>query len=145
MLRQHTFYEGGERIGVELYGMHADDVPTWIDRNERRPRLHRVRAPYTKLPIIHRGVRGLQSQRGIPNVVGDALLGVFAAVHTDDRDPRSVSFLELPQLRKNMDAVDSAVGPEIEKEQFAAEVGERQTTSTGVHPIERIWKIGGAN
>jgi len=44
-----------------------------------------------------------------------------------------------------MDAVDSAVRPEVEQEQLTAEVAEREAPTGGVQPIERVGKVGRAN
>jgi hypothetical protein len=53
-------------------------------------------------------------------------------VHTDDGDGIGKPLLELPQLRQHMDAVDSPVCPEVEEEQLAAKVAEREPSPAGV-------------
>ena len=40
-----------------------------------------------------------------------------------------------------MDAVDSAIGPEIEKDRLPPQVGETQLAATGVNPVEVVWKL----
>jgi hypothetical protein len=55
-------------------------------------------------------------------VRGHALLGVLAAVNAYDCDSVAIPLLELPQLRKYMDAVHSPIGPEIEKEELSSKV-----------------------
>src|SRR5690242_17640651 len=44
-----------------------------------------------------------------------------------------------------MDAVDSAVRPEVEQQELAPKVAERESPSARVHPIERIGEVRGAN
>jgi hypothetical protein len=66
-------------------------------------------------------------------------------VHTDDGDGLGKSLLELPQLRKHMNAVDSAVRPEVEEQHLAAEVSEREPPTTGVQPVERVGKVRGSD
>jgi hypothetical protein len=74
-----------------------------------------------------------------------SLSDVLPAVHTDDGDGLGEPLLELPQLRKHMDAVDSAVGPEVEEQQLAAEVAECEAPTAGVQPVEGVGKVWSAN
>jgi hypothetical protein len=65
-------------------------------------------------------------------------------VHADDRQLFGESLLELPQLREDVDAVDSPIGPEVEDRHLAAEVGERERSAAGPDPVETFGKLGGA-
>ena len=66
---------------------------------------------------------------------------VLAAVHADD-DKRVCEFLfELPQLRKNVNAVDSTVRPEIEQDDFPPQVDEPQRSVPCVNPIQIRWEF----
>ena len=58
-------------------------------------------------------------KRGVANPFGDAFREVLPAVHSNDNDLGFVHLLELPQLRQHMDAIDSAVCPEIEQRDLA--------------------------
>jgi hypothetical protein len=53
--------------------------------------------------------------------------------------------LELPQLREDVKAVDSAVRPEVEQQDLSADVGEGERASAGIDPVEPRRKIGGAD
>jgi hypothetical protein len=116
-----------------------------IDGDERRPGAYGIGAPDAELPIVQDRMRGVESNRRVANALGDSFGGVLPAMHTDDGDRIAEPLLELPQLRKHMDAVDSAVGPEVEEQQLAAEIGERESPAVGVQPVERIREVGSTN
>jgi hypothetical protein len=61
---------------------------------------------------------------------------VLAAVNAYDNEPVGEFFFELPQLRKNVNAVDSTVGPEIEQNDLSPQVNEPQGPVACVNPIQ---------
>jgi hypothetical protein len=65
-------------------------------------------------------------------------------VHTDYRQHISVLFFQLPQLRKYMHAVNSAVGPEVEDYQSTAQISQCQRRRS-VEPLEVFWKLRGVD
>jgi hypothetical protein len=143
--RERALDERRDGFDRELAGVRSSDVPAWIDGNECRPRVDGIRSPDAELPIVQDGMGRTESERGLTNALGDALGDVLAAMDADDGDMIGVLLFEPPQLRKYVDAVDSAVRPEIEEEQLTAEVGEREAPSPGVDPIERCWEVGCAD
>jgi hypothetical protein len=54
---------------------------------------------------------------------GDPFGMIFPAVYADYYQLTGILQLELPQLREHMNAVDSTVRPEIQKDYFAAQIG----------------------
>jgi hypothetical protein len=56
-------------------------------------------------------------------------------MHSDHRQDIGVLFLQLPQLRKYVHAVNSAVGPEVEDYESAFEIGHADRRD-GVDPLE---------
>lgn len=52
---------------------------------------------------------------------------------------------QLPQLRKFVEAVDSSVGPEVEKHHLAAQILEPDRAVSGVDPVESLWEFGCTN
>jgi hypothetical protein len=66
-------------------------------------------------------------------------------MNSDDDNVVRVPLLDLPQLRKNVDAVDSAIGPEIEENDFAAQVVDAQLLASCMNPVETPRKVGGSN
>lgn len=83
--------------------------------------------------------------RSLANARGFALGDIFAAVHSDDSDITGILPFDLPQLRKDVNAVDSAVSPEVEQDDFAAELRERERGTVRVDPVESRWEFGRAN
>jgi hypothetical protein len=53
--------------------------------------------------------------------------------------------LDLPQLRKNMNAVDSAIRPEVEQDHVSAQLGQTKRIPTSVKPVEALWEFRRAN
>ena len=86
-----------------------------------------------------------EAQARVADVRRDAFLRELSAVNADDGNFRRVFLLELPQLRKDMDAVDSAIGPEIEEQELTAKVGEGKFPTAGVDPLQGVGKIRRAN
>ena len=125
--------------------MHADDVPARIDGDEGRPCADGIRAPDAKLAIVQRWMGSAQPNGGIADVRGLPLRRVLAAVNANHGEIVRKLLLELPQLREDMDAVDSAIGPEVQQQHPPAKVSEREPSSAGVDPVERIGEIGSAN
>ena len=85
---------------------------------------------------------GAQSYRRVTDAFSDSLSVIFAAVNADHYQLRRISLFELPQLREYVNAVDSPVGPEIEKNNFSAQIDEAQRTVAGMYPVEIRWKVG---
>lgn len=68
---------------------------------------------------------------------------IFAAMHSNDDHILGVPFFDLPQLRKDVDTVDSAVGPEVEKDYLPAQARQRQSFAAGMNPVEpgrELWR-----
>jgi hypothetical protein len=59
---------------------------------------------------------------------------------TDDNQSFGILLFESPQLRKDMGAVDSTVGPEIQNHNLASELFHRQRT-VGIDPLQGIGKF----
>ena len=59
----------------------------------------------------------------------------------DHRQLIGVLLLQFPQLRKNMHAVDSTIGPEIENDDLALQSLERHWTVC-IQPIQALRKFG---
>lgn len=122
----------------ELAGLHTDDVAARVDRHQGRPRAHGVGTPEPELPVVDGRMDCVEPDRGVTNARRLALGGVFAAMDTDDGDLIGVPRFELPQLQEDVHAVDSAIGPEVQQQQLAAEVRERALLAAGVNPVERV-------
>jgi hypothetical protein len=67
---------------------------------------------------------------------------IFAALNANYHELRLILQFELPQLRKYMNAVYSAIRPEIQKHYFPTEIGKRKPPATGMNPVEIVRKVG---
>jgi hypothetical protein len=74
-----------------------------------------------------------------------ALCDIFAAMDTNDHDIVGVPPFDLPQLRKNVNTVDSAVRPEIQEDYSAAKFSELDAFPAGMDPVEARRKFRGTN
>ena len=129
----------------EFPRMLPDHVARRIHDHDRRPCIDRVAAPNAKLPVVDDGVLDAKPNRCVTNAIRYALGRVFPTVDADYCNLACEALLELPQLRKDVNAVDSAVRPEIEDEQLAAVIREGARHSSGVQPIETGGEVGRAN
>jgi hypothetical protein len=66
---------------------------------------------------------------------------ILPAVNADYYKLAVVLPFELPQLRKYMDAVESPIGPEIQKDEFPAQVGQPEHSATRMNPVEVVGKL----
>ena len=80
----------------------------------------------------HRAAQGLQ----VPLVVE------LGGVHTDHDQPRAEAVLQASQLLGHVDAIDAAVGPEIQDDHPATQVASRQGTGH-VQPVETLGQAQG--
>jgi len=70
---------------------------------------------------------------------------ILAAVDADYYELLTVFRFELPQLRENMNAVDSAIGPEIEKNYLPFQGRELELAAPCVNPLEIVRKLRGSH
>ena len=111
------------------------------DEHESGPGAAGVLLPDHEVGVVYDGVLDFVAQDGASNTVGSLLRVEFGRMDSDYREFTSVLFLQFPQLRKHMHAVNSTVSPEIEDEHLAAEIGKRQR-AFGVQPIQAVGKSG---
>lgn len=122
--------------------MCSDDISVPIDDGERGPRSHGVGTPDAKLAVIDDRMAYLIPQRSLTNPGRIALGDIFAAMNSDDDDVVGELLFNLPQLRKNVNTVYSAVSPEIEKDHLAPQLCQCERFSTSVNPVEARRKLG---
>jgi len=122
----------------------ADDAALRVDEHQGWPGPARELMPDIEVTIIDHGMLDPVAQHGIPQVRGVSLGGELRRVDTDDDHPVAVLLLDFPQLRKQVHAIDSAEGPEVDDRQPPAQV--RQPERPGhVQPIEAFRKLGRPN
>jgi hypothetical protein len=101
--------------------------------------------PHTELTVIDYRVGNLIPQRRLTNSGGLSFCDIFAAVYSDHDDVVWKLLLDLPQLRKNVDAVYSAIRPEIQKNHLPADAFQRKGFATRMNPVETLREFGRAN
>ena len=84
----------------------------------------------------------IEPYRRITDFRCDSLSVILAALNADYYKLARVLRFELPQLREYMDAVDSPIGPEIQKDDLAAQVGKPELFSAGMDPVEIVGELG---
>ena len=83
----------------------------------------------------------IQSDGRIPDSRSDSLGVILPAVNPDYYKLAVVLRFELPQLRKYVDAVDSPIGPEIQEDDFPAQIGQADFSATRMNPVEVVRKL----
>src|SRR3989442_11124709 len=130
-----------ERLERELALVPADDLALRVDEHERGPGTDRIRLPDAEVAVVHHRMADVEAEDGGADGVGLPLAQELRRVHTDDGELLAPLALELPQLRKDVQAVDSAEGPEVEQDQLAVQVAEGER-APGVEPVGVGREIG---
>ena len=90
-------------------------------------------------------VNRVESYRRVANSVCDPLSMILPAVNADYHQLALILRFELPQLRKYVDAVDSAIRPEVQKDHFPPEFRKLEFPSARMDPVEIVGKLGSAH
>ncbi len=112
----------------------GEDAAAGIDQHQRRPGADGVLLPNHVLVIIDDRVMHLQPLHSGTQVLRDPFGRELVGMNPDDDQFVDKRAFELPQLREDVVTVDSAGGPEVEQDQLAAQVGQRQRS--GVEPLQ---------
>ena len=120
-------------------------APGGIDYLYRRPRVYGVAAPDSELAIVDHRMHQVKPDYSFTDSFCDTLSVVLTAMHADDRNLVWKPFFELQQLREDVNAVDSAVSPEIEQEDLASKVSQSERAPAGVYPVEPSGKLGSSH
>ena len=68
---------------------------------------------------------------------------IFPALNPDDDKLFCVLRFELPQLREYVDAVNSTVRPEIQKDDLSSQIRELEIVPACMNPVEIVGKFRG--
>ncbi len=112
---------GAEIIKGELAGVLAYVLPIGAHKHNGGPCLHIEGSPGAKLPIVHHRVGHPQAASGCSYVICVALGYELARVNADNDKLARKCLFQPAHGRQYVDAVDSAVGPEIEENKLAPE------------------------
>ena len=134
VLRNHVAKEGADPVEGELAFVLGENLPARIDEHQRRPGANRVALPDGKVGVVDDRMGQVVPQHGGPQILGAFLGRELGGVDADHDEFGSKFVFELPQLREDVQAVDSAVGPEVEHDEFPAQPLDRQRFA--VDPLE---------
>ena len=129
-----------ERLERDLAGLLRHHAALRIEEGERRPGPHRVGTPGAEVPVVDDGMVDAEPEAGIGEVRSSALGGELTRVHPDDHEHVVKPLLELPDPREQVEAVDSAVRPEVEDDDLAAQVGDAEW-ALDVEPVESLQEL----
>src|SRR6202022_320934 len=123
-LFQHPPDDGIELFEGQFALVLADDAAFRVDEHQRGPSPAAELVPDLEVPIVDDRVLDPVSQYSLAQVRGIALRRELRRVDADHDHPVPVLPLDLPQLRKDVHAIDSAEGPEIDEGQPPPQVGD---------------------
>jgi len=143
VLRDELLQQGGDRVGVPLPGVLRDHVALGVDQHQRRPGPRGVGLPRRELGVVeHRVVDGVALDGGDQGV-GVGLVDELGRVDAHHDQLLGVLLLHRAQLVEDVQAVDAAERPEVEQDEAATEVSDRQRGG-GVEPAA-AGQLGGAD
>jgi len=143
-LLDHLAHDLVEHVAVALAGDAAHHVALGVDHHQRRPRADRVGVPDGEAAVVHHRVLDLVAADRLADVAGLSLVGELRGMDADDDERVAVLALETLEIGQDVHAVDAAVGPEVEDDDLAVQLGERQRP-VGVQPALTARQLGSAH
>ena len=143
-LGDHVGHEAVELIKGQLAFVLADYVARGVDEHEGRPSAAGVLLPHLELLVVDDRVFQPVAAYGRAEVGDLFLVGEFGRVDSDNHQLTGVLLFQFPQLRKNMGAVDSTVGPEVEDDDLAPQFLHGDG-AVGVGPFQPLGKFRGGD
>ncbi len=129
---------GGEhfadRFDGELAFVAGKDAAIGIEKHQGWPSPNPVALPNRQAGVVDNGVSDLIALDRGAEVGGLFLSRKFSGMDTDDDQLVWEDALELPRPREDMEAIDSAIGPKVENDQFPTQIGEGQRRR--IEPVE---------
>ena len=115
-------HERGEALHVAFTGEVGDDVAFGVDDDEGGPCAGGVCLPGGQFGVVEYGVGDVVAVDGCGERYGVGFVLKFGAVHTDGDEYVGEFFFEGAQFVEHVQAVDAAEGPEVENNDFAAQI-----------------------
>ncbi len=116
------------------------DIACRIDEYQGGPGADGVSLPDHELGVIDNRMRDLMAPDGVAEGGRLALVGKFGRVYPDDGQGIGERGFQRLQLREDVQAIDSAIRPEIEQDHASSEVREAERT-WGVEPLHTLRKL----
>ena len=143
-LRIELLDERGDDLveaGVEALALvPAHRVARGVDDHERGPRLDLPQPPDRELAVVDHRMLEIVAQEHLPDVLRSALFRELRGVHPDDDQLVREVRLQPFEPGEVVDAVDAPVGPEVEHDHLAAQLGQRERRCR-VQPFEARRKL----
>ncbi|GBF31625.1 hypothetical protein MnTg04_01588 [bacterium MnTg04] len=113
--------DGIQQIVMPLPGYLANNVSGRVDHHQRRPGASAIGLPDLEILVVNDRMHDLVALYETPDCRGPGFTLEFAGMHADDNQLLSVFLLQAFQIGDDMQAVDTAIGPEIQQYHLAAE------------------------
>ena len=143
-LRDHALDHRLKRLVDALARQITEHFALRIDDHDRRPGAHAIRRPDTVVTVVDDGVGQAVTRRDHADVLCIAFVVELGRMHADHDQRIAKLGFEALQVRDDVDAVDAAVGPEVEQDDAPAQIGNRQRL-LDVDPVQIRRKFGSAN
>jgi hypothetical protein len=141
MLADQFLDQFPQGVPVPLACHRSYDTACRIDEYQGGPGADGVSLPDQELGVIDDRMRDLVAPDGVTEGGRLALVGKFGRVYPDDGQGIGERGFQRLQLREDVQAVDSAVRPEIEQDHASTQVREAERT-WGVEPLHTLGKLG---
>ncbi len=141
-LVDHAAYHLIEQVQHAFALVAPQHVALRVDEDEAGPGPYAVLAPDREGGVVHYGVRALVTLRDHADVGGLGLVVELGRVNAYHHQFVSVPGLQRVKVGDDVDAVDTAVRPEVEQHDLAAQFLQRQGP-VGVYPVEPNRELGG--
>src|SRR6266850_2069306 len=106
---------------IALSRQPTDDVTRRIDQIARRPGVNGIRFPNFKVGVVDNRMLNLVAENDAADILEVFFVFELGRVDADDDQLVRILFLELLQIGNDVNAVDAAVGPEVEQHNLASQ------------------------
>ena len=120
----------------------ADSLAGGIHQRHGWPSIRSPRTPDLEVLVVHHRMGDLVPLDDVPKVLSLTLVGELGRVHPNDHQLLGKLGLEPFQVRNDMNAVDTAIRPEVEENDLALQRVHRDRL-VGVDPVEAVRKLWG--
>ena len=131
---QRFLHECDRALEIDFAAAFGDEIAFRIDHPQAGPTAAVVSVPDLVVGVVDHRMLDFVAQDGLADVLGVVLGVELGGVDADDHHVVRIRVLELFQLRQDVHAVDAAVGPEIEDDEFAAQ-GVEIDRLVGIEPL----------
>jgi hypothetical protein len=139
MLRQEVTDDRFGLLVSALADMAVANASSFVCQYRGGPRPDPVTLPDLVAIVLHDGISNTQIFRGRLHFAKRLFPKKFRRMDSDDRQTRSrISFMPVAQLRDNVPAIDSAIGPEFDDYDPSAQIFESQRGAVDPRPAGKL-------